>query len=116
MSSEKGSTLVEAVVALALIGMIGVCFLSAVATSSSSRMIADEQTSGRILAESQMEEIRKMSYSLTYDPIPIPDEYSGYSALVDIDPFRNGSIQKITITITHRDKEVASLESYKVNR
>lgn len=116
MSSERGSTLVEAVVALALIGIIGVCFLSALATSSSSRIVADEQTSGRILAESQMEEIRKTSYALTYDPIPIPDEYAGYSAVVDVDPFRNGSIQKITVTITHRNKEVASLESYKVNR
>ncbi|HEY41957.1 MAG TPA: type II secretion system protein [Dehalococcoidia bacterium] len=116
MSGERGNTLVEAAVALALIGIIGVCFLSAVATSSSSRMIADEQTSGRILAESQMEELRKMSYALTYDPIPISDEYASYSAVVDIDPFRNGSIQKITVTITHRNKEVATLESYKVNR
>ena len=116
VSSEKGNTLVEAVVALALIGIIGVCFLSAVATSSSSRIIADELTSGRILAESQMEEIRKRSYALTYDPAPIPDEYAGYSALIDVDPFRNGSIQKITVTITHHGKEVASLESYKVNR
>ena len=116
MRSERGSTLVEAVVALALIGIIGVCFLSAVATSSSSRLIADESTSGRILAENQMEEIRKMNYALTYDPIPISDEYAGYSTMIDVDPFRNGSIQKITVTITHRDKEVASLESYKVNR
>ena len=116
MNSEKGNTLVEAVVALALIGIIGVCFLSAVAASSSSRLIADECTSGRILAESQMEEIRKSSYALTYDPIPIPDEYVSYSALIEVDPFRNGSIQKITVTISHNDKEVAILESYKVNR
>ena len=116
MSSERGSSLVEAVVALALIGIIGVCFLSAVATSSSSRLIADEGTSGRILAESQMEEIRKRSYALTYNPVPIPDEYVGYSALIDVDPFRNGSIQKITVTITCHNKEVASLESYKVHR
>jgi type II secretory pathway pseudopilin PulG len=116
VGSERGSTLVEAVVALALLGIIGVCFLSAVATSSSSRLIADEGTSGRILAESQMEEIRKMSYALTYSPVPIPDEYTGYSALIEVDPFRNGSIQKITVTINHRNKEVASLESYKVNR
>jgi hypothetical protein len=116
LSSERGSTLVEAVVALALMGIIGVCFLSAVATSSSSRLIADECTSGRILAESQMEEVRKSSYAFTYDPAPIPDEYAGYSALIEVDPFRNGSIQKITVTISHNDKEVASLESYKVNR
>ena len=116
MRSERGSTLVEAVVALALIGIIGVCFLSAVATSSSSRLIADENTSGRILAESQMEEIRKRSYALTYDPVAIPNEYVGYSAMIDVDAFRNGSIQKITVTITHHNKEVASLESYKVNR
>lgn len=116
MNGERGSLLIETVVTLALLGIIGVTFLSAVTTSTNSRIVADEATSGRILAESQMEHVRKQIYSLSYDPVPIPDEYAGYSAQIDVDPFRNGSIQKITVTITHRDREVAALESYKVHR
>jgi len=116
MSGERGNFLVETLVALALLGIVGVTFLSGVTTATNSRLIADEGVTGRILAESQMENIRKQNYALSYDSMPIPDEYAGYSAEIEVDPFRNGSIQKITVTITHRNKEVAELESYKVHR
>jgi type II secretory pathway pseudopilin PulG len=116
MKSERGSTFIETVVALALLGIIGVAFLGALATTSSSRLIADERASAKILAESQMENLKKQDYAFSYDPVPIPDEYAGYSAIVEVDSMRNGNIQKVTVTITHRNREIATLESYKVNR
>ena len=117
MKNETGASLIETIIALALLGIIGVSFLGATATSSSSRVIADEHASGRILAESQMESIKKETYAFSYDPIPIsPEEYPGYSAVVDIDNMRNDNIQKITVTIRHHNRDVTKLESYKVNR
>ena len=116
MKSEIGSSLIEAVVALALLGIIGVAFLSALATTSNSRLIADEHASARILAESQMEEIKRQTYAFSYEPVLIPTEYPGYSAVVDIDNMRNGNIQKITVTIRHHDRDIETLECYKVNR
>jgi len=116
MKSETGASLIEAVVALALLGIIGVTFLGALATTSNSRLIADEHASARILAESQVEEIRKQTYAFSYDPVPIPAEYPGYSAVIDIDNLRNGNIQKITVTIIHHNKNITTLESYKANR
>ena len=113
---ERGALFLETAVALVLLGIIGTAFLSALATSSTSRVSADEHASGRILAESQMEDIKKQSYSLSYDPVPIPADYPGYFAVVDTDNLRNGQIQKITITIRHHNKDVTQLESYKVNR
>ena len=116
MKSERGASLIETLVALVLLGIIGAAFLNALAMTSNARSLADERASARIIAESQTENITKQDYNFSYDTIPIPDEYAGYSALIDIDPFRNGSIQKITVTINHHSREVASLESYKVNR
>ena len=116
MKSETGTSLIEAVVALALLGIIGLVFLSALATSSSSRMIADEHASAIILAESQMETVKKQTYALSYDPVSIPAEYPGYTAVIDIDNLRNGNIQKITVTIRHNDQDIETLESYKVSR
>ena len=116
MNSEKGTSLIETIVALALLGIIGVAFLSALATSTSSRVIADEHVTARILAESQIEDIKKQTYSFSYDPVSIPAEYPGYSAVVNIDNLRNGNIQKITVTIKRHDKNIETLESYKVNR
>ena len=116
MKSERGSSLIETVVALALLGIVAVAFLSATATSSSTRLIADEHASARILAESQIEDIKKQTYAFSYDAVPIPAEYPGYSAIVNIDHVRNGNIQKITVTVRHRNKDLTTLESYKTNR
>ena len=116
MKSEIGSSLVEAIVALALLGIIAVAFLGALTTTSSTRLIADEHTSARILAESQMESIKKQTYAFSYDPVLVPANYPGYTAVVDIDSLRNGNIQKITITIRHHDRDIETLESYKGNR
>ena len=99
MRSQRGSSLIETVVALALLGVISVAFLGAIATSSGSRLIADEHASARVLAESQMENIKKQTYAFSYDPVSIPAEYPGYSAEIDVDNLRNGNIQKITVTI-----------------
>ena len=116
MKNETGSSLLETLVALALVGIIGAVFLGALATSSNARVIADEQSSAKILAESQMEYARKQPYALSYDPHPISSEFTGYSAIINTDSMRNAKIQKITITVSHHDKEITSLESYKVSR
>ena len=116
MKSERGTSLIETLVALALLGIIAVAFLSALATSSNARSIADEHASARILAESQMENIKKQTYAFSYDPVPLSTVYPGYSAVVDVDNLRNGNIQKITVTIRHHDRDIETLESYKGNR
>ena len=116
MKSEMGTSLLETLVALALLGIIGVVFLGALATSSKARLIADEHASARIMAESQMENIKKQDYASSYDPIAIPAVYAGYSATIDIDTLRNGNIQKITVTVSHHSRDVTTLESYKVTR
>jgi type II secretory pathway pseudopilin PulG len=116
MKGETGTSLIETVVALVLLGIIGVAFLDALTTSTNARAIADEHTSARILAESQMEYIRQQDYAFAYDPPEIPDEYAGYSTQITVDNLRNGNIQKITVTVSHHDKNVTSLESYKANR
>ena len=82
MSGERGNLLVETLVALALLGIVAVTFLSGITTATNSRLIADEGVTGRILAESQMENVRNQNYTLSYDPVPIPEEYANYSAQI----------------------------------
>ena len=116
MKGEIGASLIETIVALALLSIIGVSFLGGLATSSSARSIADEHVSARVLAESQMEDIRKQDYEPAYNPSPIPPEYAGYSLQIDTASMYNGNLQKITIAVSHHNKNVFTLESYKVDR
>ena len=118
MKGETGSSLLETIVALALLGIIGVAFLGALATGSNARLIADEHVSARILAESQMEDIKKQIYLPSYTATEsILAEYPGYSIPnLQVDNSLGNGIQKITITVRHHNKDIHTLESYKADR
>jgi prepilin-type N-terminal cleavage/methylation domain-containing protein len=113
MKSEKGITLLETILALAILGIISASFLSGVAMTSSARVTADECASGKILAESLMEGIKKEPY-LPYYSVTVPSDFPGYTANVSV--VENNNIQDITVRIERRSREVFTLESYKVNR
>ncbi|OGO00659.1 MAG: hypothetical protein A2Y58_05195 [Chloroflexi bacterium RBG_13_51_52] len=115
MKHEKGSTLLEVLVALALLGIVSVLFLGSVANSSTARVIADERVSAKILAESLIDNIKKQGYESSYD-VSIPPEYIGYSANLTVESLANGNIQKLTIVIEHFNRDVLTLESFKVDR
>ena len=108
----------EVIVALALLGIIGVLFLGSAVNSTNARYTADERASAKILAESIIDTVKKMDYAPAYDinDIPIPGEFTGYTANLTVDNMANSNIQKLTVVIEHRDRDVLTLENYKVNR
>ncbi len=121
--SESGTTFIETIVALALLAIIAVAFLSGLTTTSRATIIIDKQTTAESLALSQMEWVKKSDFiyeTTTYYPAPIPSgkDYTYYSAIISAEPLHNPDegIQKITVTIKHSGKEVLSLENYKVDR
>jgi prepilin-type N-terminal cleavage/methylation domain-containing protein len=113
MKSEKGISLIEVLVALAILSIISASFLGGVATTSTARVTADERSSAKILAENLMEGIKKQSYAASY-VVTIPEEFAGYSANLTVTNLNN--IQKLKIAIVHRSRGVLALESYKANR
>ncbi len=120
---ESGITLIETVVALAILGTIAVIFLSGLTTTSRAAFIFDEQVTAESLARSQMEWTQNADYvydatqySLT--PIPSGKDYINYSAAITAESLNNpdDGIQKITVTVKHFNKTVIKLQSYKVDR
>jgi type II secretory pathway pseudopilin PulG len=120
---ESGVGLLETLVALALLGIIAASFLGGLATASKAAFTADERATAESLARSQVEYVKGLDYvydAMEYSPAPIPggEDYSNYSVTISAEPLHSPDegIQKITVTIKHHDKEVFTLESYKVKR
>ena len=63
MENEKGFSLLEVLLAVALLGIIVVAFLGGLATASKVSSMADERATAESLARSQMEFVRSQAYS-----------------------------------------------------
>jgi len=130
-NGEIGASLIETLVALAILGIIAIAFLSGLATASEATAITDERGTAESLARSQMEYVKSQGYISYAEPghgeyalITTPDGYSVETTATPIDaetgdPLSEGEdngLQKITVEAKHEDELVITLENYKVNR
>jgi prepilin-type N-terminal cleavage/methylation domain-containing protein len=113
MRSEKGFSLIEVIAALAILGIIGVGFLSSMATASKVTLQTDERQTKANLAETQMEYVKGQGYSTAYTPAPLTPEYIGYTVAINAAPLQDSNIQKITITVSRGNSSPITLEGYK---
>ena len=126
MKSEKGFSLIEVMIAIAILGIIGVVFLGGLATASKAMFVSDERATAESLARSQMEYVKNQEQEYDYnDPQLLYEQadvvsstHSGYFISVDADPLHDpdDGIQKITVTVKHDGTTVITLEDYKVDR
>jgi len=127
MRSEQGFSLIENVVALAIVAIIAVAFLSGLATSARATVVADEHTTAASLARSQMEDIKKQAYDSANNPpvysliSGIPSGYTVSVSASRLDPENDGfddddGIQRIVVTVGRGSKTILTLEDYKVDR
>jgi prepilin-type N-terminal cleavage/methylation domain-containing protein len=140
MEKEKGFSLLEVMLAIALMGIVAVAFLGALATGSKAIFIADERATAESLARTEMEYIKNCNYADLPTSMPwsyelpsnpplwdgghtLPPGYDGYSLEVSGNIFDadGEGIQKITIIVYHNNKPIITsgdytLQDYKVDR
>jgi type II secretory pathway pseudopilin PulG len=112
---EKGISLIETLIAIALLGIVGTSLMAGMSGVYRAMPIENELDIGKSLAQSQMELVMERPYALSYSPSPVPDIYANYTVHIATAPFRDSNIEKITITVNHGEKEVSVLEAYKTN-
>ena len=120
---ESGIALLETLVALAILGIISVAFLSGLTTTSQAAIISDRRATAESLALSQMESVKQAAYvyaAIQYTPTQIPDDvsYTGFSAAIVAEAIESpdDGVQKITVTITRFGEDIYVLQGYKVDR
>ena len=135
MKNEKGFTLIDTLVALALMGITAVGLLSGLSTTFRAGGISQERVAAESLAKSQWEYIRAQDYILTadYNPddpekryqlIEIPEDLAvkGYAIEIGtpqtiISPGTDEfELQGITVVINRDDKPLLMISDYRVGR
>ena len=145
MKNEKGFSLIEVMIAIALLGIIGIAILGALATASKAMFVTDERATAESLVRSQIEYIKNQSYStinVDWDytvtdsgrsssdapdwwlddspggnPPLLSSDYAGYSVEASADEDEaNVGLQKITVIVKHDGTTKITLEGYKVDR
>ncbi len=132
---ETGFALIETVLALVLLGLIAVAFISGLATAARATLIADERATAESLARSEMEYVKSQLYidygqpgHEEYQNREARPEFADYSVAVNTTPINpdtgedvppgqdDEGIQKITVTVKRGVKVVLTLEDYMVDR
>ena len=116
--NESGVTLLETLVALAILGLVAVAFLSGLTTAARATIIADEQATAESIARSQMEYAKSYTYDSEATTYPTVDTPEGYAVSVEVSsiPSTDADIQKITVTVNRGSKLILTVEGYKVDR
>lgn len=130
---QRGFSLVEALLAVAIMAAIGVAFIAALDTNVKATGTLDEKVTAVNLATAHFEAIRELPYDNTYpeyssaaDNITIPPQYS---VVIDCDYSSDGTtwsdtysssdqtLQRITISVSREGGEpVFSTCTYRAER
>jgi type II secretory pathway pseudopilin PulG len=117
-SGEAGTSLVEALVAIAILGVSATAFLLALSTGSIATRSQDEEAMAQGLVRTQIEAIKAAAYDATgasYAIISTPSEY-GISLSTSSSLYGSSAIQKVTVAVSHAGTAVLTLEGYKADR
>jgi prepilin-type N-terminal cleavage/methylation domain-containing protein len=133
MGKNKGFTLIETLVGLAILAAIGVALMSGLSTGNKSLGISQERVYAESLAKSQVEYIKTQEYIsvVNYDPndpakrygvIDIPAHLAGAGYTVEISPpeivevagVSGYELQGITIKVKHHGSGKLVITSYRV--
>jgi type II secretory pathway pseudopilin PulG len=123
LREERGMALLEALVALAILGLTAVAFLGGLGTVFRAGGISDVRSTAESLATSQLEQIRDTGYSYNataYDAAALPDatDYAGYAVNITAVALNSpdDGVQRLTVNITRHGETVYTMTHYKVDR
>lgn len=121
MQKQEGFSIIELLVAMAILGIVAVGFLNALTSSSQAAVKADQIDTGRVIAEAQMEWVKSQSYSSAGNytgNTSVMNQYPGYTVAITAATAaqRDSSIQTVTVVVSYSGKVVSQLQDCKANR
>ncbi len=128
-SEERGLTLVEELVTIAVIGLGIVILVAMVTTGAIGVRKVDDRVKAETMARSQLELIKDANYQPdpTANPYPTVSPLPDYQVTVDIEYWnastetftptvRDDGLQQITVSVTSDGEDLVQIAEYKVDR
>jgi len=129
--SQRGFSLIEILVGLAILTAVGVAFLNGLFTTSKAIMVSQESTITESLARSQMEYIKTQDYipdadynpsglAYSYHLVDVPANLAGYSVEIDRPVViiskaeAEFELQSITVVVKRGGEKAFTLSAYRV--
>ena len=115
---QEGLGLVEALVAVAILGTSVVAFVVALSAGSIAVGEQDKEVVAQSLLRTQLEYTKSYPYdseATTYPAVDLPEGYALSISVTSV-PGTDADIQKITVTVSRESESIITVEDYKVNR
>lgn len=111
---ETGTTLVELLVALAIIALAVTIFIAALSTGSLAVQTTDQLTTANHLTAVQLESIKNEAYDPggAYTAVTAP---AGYTINITYSQIQPG-LQQVTVTVVYQGRPLSTISNYKVDR
>jgi len=115
---ERGIGLAETLVAITIIGITVVAFITALSTGTLAVRESDQEAVAQQLARTQLEYLKSLPYDATGAAYPTVDTPSGYTVSLETDAsiYTDTDIQELTVTIYRDGESILTVAAYKVNR
>ena len=115
LEGERGISLTEVVVAVGIMGVVVLAFISALSTGSIAVREGEQEVVSQRLVQTQLEYIKSCPYNTTYSTVAVPEGYS-VSVEVGTTPDNDTDIQKISVIVSRDGEDILTVEDYKVDR
>ena len=118
LRNQKGISLVETIVAVAILGTAVIAFVVSLSVGSLATNELDKETIAQGLAQTQMEYVKNYLYNPEATTYPVLTPPATYSVTVNVSavPGADANIQKIMVTVSKDGVILLTISDYKVNR
>jgi len=118
LHGQRGTTMIEVLVGLTILGLVGGGFMVALSTTSIASGVIQVQANAENLARNEMEYVKSLPYQVapaTYPALPAP---AGYTLTAQASPVAgaDNQVQKVVVTVSRAGESALVLEGLKMNR